>query len=447
MFHWYFFMWCYLGGRSHVRILCHPARLAASAALLPTSQSQGVSQEVPYLKKLVVISQRLKEYLRKLKWPKVKHLEVAGVNYKLPLSSAGADMLALRRTVPRADMDYLAGFFDGDGCVTVQPNLSGCRLTVTQQVFGQEVLLTFLCAFGGAIHLAADGRGCTRPVLQWRISGQSAKSTAKLLSQHCIVKKQQLEIAMIWPSSTLERLRCRSKLQELKMTPLSPVQHGMISWSYVTGFFDAEGCIAVSPVNKSVCIDIAQKDTAVLKAIKCFLQSHAGLSDVAVPERKGRSCSYIRVCSSKAVTRILQQLLSYGLLVKQASASQVLTSVLLGVSHLELREVGFSGKGNQGRYRRLDADGCARAQKIRALQSQSTSKRALSESLRLRLVLMRLEHKIATTQSKILKLRADVMSVQQMHFKAAMGSFVVKPQACLRMIWQNSAWVPQDWGW
>ena len=218
------------------------------------------------------------------------------------------------------------------------------------------------------------------------------------------------------------------------MTPLFPVQHGLISWSYVTGFFDAEGCISVSPVGKTVCIDISQKDSAVLQAIKCFLQSHAALSGVAVSDRKYSRCSSIRVCSSEAVTRILQQLLSHGLLVKQATAIQVLTSISLGVSHLELREVGFSSKGNQRRYHRLDADGCARAQKISALKSQSNSKLALSESLRSRLVLMRLEHKIATTQSQIQKLRADVMSVQLMHFQAAMGSFVVKPQACLRMI-------------
>ena len=256
-------------------------------------------------------------------------------------------MSALLPNCPQADLQYLAGFFDGDGCVTTQPDWAACRLEVTQQVFGQEVLLAFLRAFGGSLRMVAPGKGCTRPVLQWQVYGQGATMAARLLQQHCIVKKKQLKIAATWPSSTFERLRCSSRLAELKRLPISPSGNANLSWSYVAGFFDAEGCINVSSSSKSVWLDLSQKDPAVLLSIKAFLQFETASSQVSGPT--GLGCKYIRVTGKIGVTHILQQLLVHGLLGKRVTTSNVLTSMLAGASHTELRKSGFSNKGNQNR--------------------------------------------------------------------------------------------------
>lgn len=355
-------------------------------------------------------------------------MELGGVYYELPLSSRSVDMSAFfSQLVPEAGLEYLAGFFDGDGYVGAHTSLSGCTLSVGQSVCGQEVLLAFLRVFGGTVRVLSHGKGCTRPALNWEIRGKDASLAAQLLQEHCVVKKEQLSIAATWPSNTLERIHCSSRLAELKKRSLCPPKTARLSWSYVAGFFDAEGCITVCARSKSVKLELSQKDPAVLLSIKSFLQSETGSHQVSDPQ--GVSCKYLRASGSIAVTRILQQLLVHGLLVKRVTASNVLTSMLSGASHAELRANGFSNKGNQGRYARLDAAGCERARQIKVLQNElqrslQNSHRGFerSETLKSQLATMQLEHKIASTQSQIQLLRADIASIQRMFLEDGTGN-------------------------
>jgi len=353
-------------------------------------------------------------------------LELGGVYYELPLSSRRVDMSAFSQLLPEADLEYLAGFFDGDGCVCAHARLCQCSLSVGQSVVGKEVVLAFWRAFGGTVRVLAHGKGCARPALEWNIHGKDAGLTAQLLQEHCVVKKEQLYIAATWPSNALERIRCGSRLAELKRLPLCASKTARLSWSYITGFFDAEGCIKVSPSSKSVRLEISQKDPAVLLSVKSFLQSKIGLSQISGPH--GVSCKCIRADDSIAVSSILQQLLAHGLLVKKVTALRVLTSMLSGASHAELRKTGFSNKGNQQRYARLDADGCERAKQIKALQMNLYHKSHTPEgcerleALKTQLVMMQLEHKIASTQSQIKLLRADIASIQRMFLEDSAGS-------------------------
>lgn len=356
--------------------------------------------------------------------------------YELPLSSKREDISAWRRAGPSADLEYLAGFFDGDGCVTTQSCLSGCSLQISQSVAGQDVLLLFFRAFGGCIMLETSGKGCTRPRLQWRIVGQAAMEVAKLLCRHCIVKQQQLNVVLMWPGNKLERLRCKSRLSKLKSKPLSAVEDSLLSWSYVTGFFDAEGCIKISAISKSAILDFTQKDPAVLLAIMSFLQSQmTSLSHV--PFSNDATCHKLRVGSSSAVIQILQQLLAHNLLVKRETASLVLACMLSSASHPQLRAAGSTNKGNQGRYTRLDVEGCARAKQISALQGQLRSVLAkqgacvLAQTLQLKLAMMQLEHKISSTQCQIQQLRRDVMSIQRMTIEDSKLNGSIQSGTCM----------------
>lgn len=398
------------------------ARLASSAALLPTSQAGGDRLQPLFLEKLTLISQRLQEHLRDQRWPKLQHLKIGGICYPLPLSSKKVDTSALAQAIPPVDMAYLAGFFDGDGCVSAQTDCSGCVLIVSQQIRGLEILLVFLRAFGGSIYLQSNGKGSSRPTLQWRVCGDTARCAARVLCQHCIVKKQQLDIVWKWPIVVSDRIRCSTRLAQLKRFSLSLSEDSKISWSYVTGFFDAEGCIRVSPTSNSTSLDISQKDPAILLAIKSFLQSQMkSLSLVQVLDSNG--CHQLRVSSSTAVIQMLQKLLANGLIVKKAIAFSVLASILSGASHLQLREVGFSSKGNQRRYARLDADGCDRAKQIKALQTRmrrivaARGASSTSEGMQSELATMQLEHKIISTQIQIRQLRADIASIKRMIFE------------------------------
>ena len=371
----------------------------------------------------MTISQRLQKYVKGLRWPRLRHLELGSVYYELPLSSRRVDMSAFSQLLPEAGLEYLAGFFDGDGYVGAHTSLSGCTLSVGQSVCGQEVLLAFLRVFGGTVRVLSHGKGCKRPCLQWQIHGKKSGLAAQLLQEHCVVKKEQLSIAATWPSNTLERIHCSSRLAELKKRPLCPPKTARLSWSYVAGFFDAEGCIKVCAISKSVKLELSQKDPAVLLSIKSFLQSETGSHQVSGPH--GVSCKYIMASGFIAVTRILQQLLVHGLLVKRVTASNVLASMLFRASHAELRKTGFSNKGNQKRYARLDAAGCERARQIKVLQTSLQNSHGgceRSETLKSQLVTMQLEHKIASTQSRIQLLRADIASIQRMFLEDSSGN-------------------------
>ena len=187
--------------------------------------------------------------------------------------------------------------------------------------------------------------------------------------------------------------------------------------------FDAEGCISLPPSSHSVRLEFSQKDPAVLLSIKSFLLSEASLQKVSGP--KGLNCKYIRAFGTRAVAHILQQLLLHGLLVKRVSARSVLTSLLAGASHSELRKIGCVNKGNQNRYARLDAAGCKRAKQIKLLQRNLQNFHRVcerSETLKSQLVTMQLEHQIASTQSQIQLLRADIASIRRMFLQDSTGT-------------------------
>ena len=159
-----------------------------------------------YLKKLEVISRNLMQHLRGQQRPTLTHVNVGGVLLRLPIR---ADALVGKRvSIAKADAVYLAGFFDGDGCVAPEMNLSGFQLRVGQQIGSSSILIAFLYRFGGAISASHSGTGTKQPSIQWLVSGQSARNAAAELHKHCLVKKEQLEIALHWPEQEGKRAGC-----------------------------------------------------------------------------------------------------------------------------------------------------------------------------------------------------------------------------------------------
>ncbi|CAJ1418060.1 unnamed protein product [Effrenium voratum] len=69
-----------------------------------------------YLAKLELIGKRLQTHLRTLKWPPTTHFEAEGVRYALPLQCQEQ----LLPMLLEEKQEYLASFFDGDGCAAAQ---------------------------------------------------------------------------------------------------------------------------------------------------------------------------------------------------------------------------------------------------------------------------------------------------------------------------------------
>ena len=88
---------------------------------------------------------------------------------------------------------YLAGFFDGEGCVTVGNNGSLVLGIVNTHL---PILNMFKSVFGGSV--ASRKQRVNKAQFVWRVYGQTAVDAATLLAPLTIEKKEQLVVAIDW---------------------------------------------------------------------------------------------------------------------------------------------------------------------------------------------------------------------------------------------------------
>ncbi|CAJ1446817.1 unnamed protein product [Effrenium voratum] len=346
-------------------------------------------------------AERLSGLLRRVQHPQPTEFAVEGRIFPLPLSSISAPAGQLKQE----DLDYLAGFFDGDGCVSMNRSTGRIQLSVNQAIDQASVLLHFRDALGGGICRHQDGAGARRATLRWHSSGDSAILAARLLGSVPSMKQAQLQIAVEGTAAPADRNSLADKLKMLKHLAYQP---GCLpcSWHYLAGFFDAEGCIRVDARHATASLSISQLNPYVLTCIRRFLQqqslhswglySHTRQTELAC--WKGRECK-----------ETLKELLANGLLVKRGQAKLVLG--LSSATHQLVRESIGNLKGNQGRYIRLDESAAAVAKAITSAQQklrrkQITPEQALALQEELRLLKEDLETRKLTLKCNTL--RADV---------------------------------------
>ena len=397
------------------RIKCLAARAIASRLLPSTCDSWSLDAQIShqcFLRKLEVIRSKLQEHLGQQEWTRLTHVNVGGVSLKLPLR---ANVVLEKHILPvHADLAYLAGFFDGDGCVSPNSSLSSCRLNVGQTASNVRVLIAFLCRFGGGISVLSSGKGVARPALQWQICANAARVAASELHEHCLVKREQLRVAMTWPESTERRIECKLKLKALKKSQPT-IAGNDISWPYFTGFFDAEGCIGISPKCRAIRLEVSQRDLPILSILRDFLLSRLAAESYVSLRRRSHFGHVVRVSSKKEVSYVLEEMLANGLLVKRSTAEHVIGSI--GSSHDLLRGTQPNVKGNQSLLRKLDAAGCLRARKIHHMQkrclkaTKSGEKLAVAE-LNEKLADAKLEHGILNAMTQIKWLRSAIATLR-----------------------------------
>ncbi len=389
-------------------------RYVASGMLPSTSfvwrLEAGISHQC-YLKKLEVISQKLMKHLRKQRRPTLTHVNLGGVSLKLPIRPEA--LIGSNVPVAKRDGVYLAGVFDGDGCVSPEPRLSGCRLSVGQQIGSSTLLLAFLCRFGGTVSISNSGTGTKQPAIQWQVGGQAARQAMAELQEHCFVKREQLEIALRWPDGRAEREQCALKLKALKKAEPNIAESAITSWQYISGFFDAEGCIRISPTSKAVRLQVAQRDLPILDAIRRFLSHKLPDSHIGIRRNAPSNC-VLEVASKNSVLYILGGMLANGLLVKRDTAEHVLQSIDLPHSILRGREPAI--KGHQSFFKKLDAAGCVRSRNMHSLREKcryaTKTKTPLPVAeLNSQLASAKLEHAILNMLTRIERLRSAIASI------------------------------------
>ncbi|CAE7637117.1 USP [Symbiodinium necroappetens] len=346
---------------------------------------------------------RLRQLQNRLRLPP-GHFEALGRRYYLPLRTEHAQ--SLKRVSPRL-LGYLAGFFDGDGCVTPCTDKSGIRLSVSQAESHGVVLLLFRNIFGGSIVRLRHAGGLCRPSLQWHLVGGTAQQVATNLSASAVCKRTQLAIAGSWPQEP--SLRCEAAARMKLLEQEAPAEATCPSWQYLTGFFDAEGCIVLM-YPAYLRLEIKQKFLPVLRSIQGFLARHG--VDCIVREKQSHGLLVVR--NTENCKFVLAKLIRSGLRVKR-EAARLAIQVCAGdffIIRSNLRRL----VGNQGHDKRLSIDGLVRAAGIKQIQARLRCLTGKQHShlerseLESQLLVLQKDHKLKCGQERLLRIRSDIRS-------------------------------------
>lgn len=362
----------------------------------------------PLLDRLQRRQRRLAKLHRSLTLPKPVSFSAFGEEFQLPLRARTTSSLGQK------ELEYLAGFFDGDGCVLAESTLSGCQLRINQSTQHGEVLLRFLHAFGGSIYASSGARGAQLPILAWCLGGQGCRDAALMLATVQSAKREQLKIAANWPKFLHERGQVASALVQLKRTahPEKVVQ----SWAFFAGFFDAEGCIRIPAAGPSINLHVGQKHISILASMAKLIESENLAYSPRIYPRAGHYTLQVnRTGASKA---ILHNMIHAGLLQKKQVAELALG--MTASTHYQTRERLANLVGHQGRYQRLDADGCKRSHEIRLLRSRLYRMRVNdmadtdeAQGLQLKMDLCLKLHAENSAVLRVITLRRDIRTMLQ----------------------------------
>ena len=357
----------------------------------------------------------LRARLKTLHWPPLTSFQAHGQTYDLPFRGGRLPKCAV--TLPAdARLRYLAGFFDGDGCVSCEQSLSGCRLSITQSINQAGVLLLFVNMFGGAVYRQSDGLGLCRPTVRWELGGVQACHAACRLAPHSITKQKQLLLASAWPTGSLQRQCCKQQLDSLKRHDSAAAD--TCTMEYLTGFFDAEGHLQHSG-QASLTVFIAQKYPTVLQCLKDFL-AHDLRIDARLRVYKSNCLLYI--CRTAASKQLLHSMMQAGLFCKAKQAELALSLSRRNAS--QVRAAMAQLVGNQRFGQKLAEDGVRRSQQINAAQRQAAKltqagQFVMAEAKMREIETLRQEHMLLNARFENKQLHDCMLKLQDMHCPAS----------------------------
>ena len=233
----------------------------------------------------------------------------------------------MNRTYTPEFLQYVAGNFDGDGCVVVGTN-ECLSLGVDKAEKSMSVLKMLKENFGGNIYCKKKKTATTQAKYEWKVNGRQAYRVIELIKDYTHIKRQQLEVAYtfdmdyrvtvyatrdglerkfesntaaakafgrsesqmrreLWyynacidgwkfrvvrrdaamkAAVTAQRKGVDLELRRLKHVPHNPIQGSLIV-EYLSGLFDSEGCISVTSATLWKCA-IPQGHSNILFALK-----------------------------------------------------------------------------------------------------------------------------------------------------------------------------------
>ena len=355
---------------------------------------------------------RLTKLQQRITFPPLKSITVEGVTHTLPLKAVGPP----ERNPTQEELEYLVGFLDGDGCVTMSKS-GQISLQITQSIYSARVLLMFRDKLGGGVSKKASGTGKTRAMLRWQVFGSKIQRVAALLAQIPSMKQAQLKIAAGGKIARPSRERIREQLFQLKQKD-HIVKKLKSSWSYFAGFFDAKGSVTAKALSVALELQVTQLNPFVLERLLGFL--HDSRLDAWRLRRVG-NCATLSCTDLATSKQTLKRLLDHGLLVKQKQAKFALS--LNAANHKKIREAIIELNGWQKKYNRLDEEGVRRAKELKSLQAKMRTSSCTKEQELLQdtIQVLREEHDFQKLVSKYHLMRKDIRKM------LSEGAFVTPP--------------------
>ena len=304
---------------------------------------------------------RLTKLQQRIKFPQPTFVTVEGIAYALPLKAVDPP----KQEPTQEELQYLVGFFDGDGCVSMRSQSGQISLSVCQSIDAAQILLLLRDKLGGGVSRHCNRTGLHKACLIWQACGSTVHHAALLLSRVPSMKQQELQIAAGARIQNADRAKVAEQLKFFKRKDYSPTSLAL-TWPQFAGFFDAEGSVSVHAFSVGLQLRIGQVNPCLLKHLQTFLHNN-GLEKWNLYECK--NITRLTCKDLETAKRTLELLLSSGLRLKKMQAKLALS--LNASNHQQVRKDIMDLNGWQGRYIRLDEEGSLLAKRIHALRKKS----------------------------------------------------------------------------
>lgn len=176
------------------------------------------------------------------------------------------ELQTTKNKYPYLSYEYLGGFFDGDGSLYIDKTTNSIAVNFSQSVL--NILLTIQYQYGGIIYKYDRQYENIRIEYMLRITGKTCNNIlidlqkGSILKQHCISEALKY-LQYINKRISQQKQQLITILQNINSYKTDLYDYTKLSWRYIAGMFDSEGCISLNykklQIHKlHICISICQ---------------------------------------------------------------------------------------------------------------------------------------------------------------------------------------------
>lgn len=114
----------------------------------------------------------------------------------------------------KTDIAYMAGFFDGEGCITLYKTRGIYSLHVDICQCNEHIIKWFQFCFGGTIHTRYENHHKFKKQWRWHTSGGNAMGFLKTIIPYLVLKKAEAELAIKFQSRRANKIKFRRSDEE-----------------------------------------------------------------------------------------------------------------------------------------------------------------------------------------------------------------------------------------